>query len=169
MEGRTTTPTQSETHSCPECGVEFESTESLHEHFFDEHLVTQPEDANDAEPTLPEGPRETRSSVRRERGDTEAIEWPVQQAATGEATSGQQIATETTQSVRQEPADAPESTGGSALLAQARDAGLSSRLGDARPSVRPGKVADVLVALLALVLAGTVGGVLLFVVVQVAL
>lgn len=181
MEGRITTPTQSETHSCPECGVEFESTESLHEHFFDEHLVTQPEDATDAEPTLPEGSRETGSSVRREGGDAEAIEWPVQQAATGEATSGQQaatgdvtpgqqIATETTeQSVRQESTDAPESTGGSVLLAQARHAGLWSRPGSIRPSIRPGKVADVLVALLALVLAGTVVGVLLFVVVQVAL
>lgn len=171
MEGRTTTPTQSETHSCPECGVDFESTESLHEHFFDEHLVTRPEDATDAEPTLPEGSRETGASVRREGGDAEAIEWPVRQAATGEATPGQQAATgeATEQSVRQEPADSPESTGGSALLAQARDADLSSRLGDARPSVRPGKVADVLVALLALVLAGTVVGVLLFVVAQVAL
>lgn len=168
MEGRITTPTQSETHSCPECGVEFESTESLHDHFFDEHLVTQPEDATGSEPALPEQPHETSSSVQREGGD--AIEWPVQQAATGDATAGQQIATGTTeQPVQQESADAPESTGGSVLLEQARHADLSPRPGSIRPSVRPGKVADVLAALLALILVGTVVGILLFVVVQVAL
>lgn len=148
MEGRITTPTKSETHSCPECGVEFEATEPLHDHFFDEHLVTQPEDENDAETTLPEESHETSSSVQREGGD--AIEWPVQQAAT-----------ETPErSVRQESTEPTGSTGWSALLAQVRDVGLSPR---------PGKLADVLVALLALVLAGIVGAVLLFVAVQVAL
>lgn len=142
MEGRISPPTQSETNSCPECGAEFEAAESLRDHFFDEHLVTQPEGASDAEPAPPEEPRETGQPVQ-----------PVQPVQPTQLEGGSAVGW----SLHREGTDA---TGWSALLERTRDTSLSPR---------PERVADVLVALLALILAGTVGSVLLVVVLEVAL
>lgn len=145
MEGRISPPTQSETNSCPECGAEFEAAESLRDHFFDEHLVTQPEDAGAAEPAPPEEPRETGQPVQPAQ--------PAQPAQPVQPEGGSAVGW----SLHREGTDA---TGWSALLERTRDTSLSPR---------PERVADVLVALLALILAGTVGSVLLVVVLEVAL
>lgn len=219
MEGKSTPETEPNIHACPECGVDFETTERFREHFFDEHLVTTPADTSVAEGSSPaasqpsepddSGPGDFEpddlqpDALEPDAPEPDALEPEDSGPGDSSPVDNDDVSTADSSPVQQpnsaaasmvEPSLSATPTGATPIRSHddqdvkltlygseslenqqslartpSPESGRTSPLGAIREtgrSVRRGHLADILLALMALILAAIVGSVLLVVILE---